>query len=94
MKNYYVYMLSNKRNAVLYIGVTNDLKRRVFEHKEKLIEGFSKKYNCDRLVWYVSTNCVEAAITHEKRIKKWKRTYKENVIKEMNPEWKDLYHEI
>ena len=94
MKDYYVYLLSSKHNTVLYLGVTNDLKRRVFEHKEKLVDGFSKKYNCDKLVWYEHTNCVESAITKEKQMKKWKRAYKENVIKEMNPEWRDLYCEL
>ena len=94
MKDYYVYMLSNKRNTTLYTGVTNNLKRRVFEHKEKLVDGFSKKYNCSKLVWYEHTNCVESAITKEKQMKKWKRTYKENAIKEMNAEWKDLYFEL
>ena len=94
MKDYYVYMLSNERNTTLYTGVTNDLKRRIFEHKDKLVDGFSRKYNCNKLVWYEHTNCVESAITKEKQIKKWKRTYKENAIKEMNAEWKDLYFEL
>ena len=94
MKDYYIYVLSNTRNTVLYIGVTNNLKRRIFEHKEKLLDGFSKKYNCNKLVWYEHTNCVESAIAQEKRMKKWKRAYKENVIREMNPEWKDLPVEL
>ena len=79
---------------MLYAGVTNDLKRRVFEHKEKLIDGFTKKYNCNKLVWYEHTNCVESAITKEKQLKKWKRVYKNNIIKEMNAQWKDLYFEL
>ena len=94
MKDYCIYMLSNERSTVLYTGVTSDLKRRVFEHKEKLVDGFSRKYNCNKLVWYEHTNCVESAITKEKQMKKWKRTYKESVIKKMNAEWKDLYFEL
>ena len=73
-------MMANKHNNVLYIGVTNNLIRRVYEHKKNLIEGFTKKYNCHKLVWFQQTNDVTAAITQEKRMKKWKREYKENVI--------------
>jgi putative endonuclease len=78
MKKYYVYIMSNKYNTVLYTGVTNNLKRRVYEHREKLIEGFSSKYNCNKLVWYEETGDIESAILKEKQIKKWKREYKEN----------------
>ncbi len=88
--NYYVYIISNKHNNVLYIGVTNNLERRMYEHKNKLIDGFSKKYNCNKLVWFEHTECIEGAILKEKQMKKWKREFKENVIKEMNPEWRDL----
>ncbi len=94
MKIYYVYLMANKRNNVLYIGITNDLIRRVYEHKNNLIEGFTNKYNCHKLVWYQHTNDVESAITQEKKMKKWKREYKENVINGMNPEWRDLYDEL
>ena len=94
MKKYYVYMMTNKNNTVLYIGVTNNLVRRVYEHKKNLIEGFTKKYNCHKLVWFAETESVESAILQEKRMKKWKREYKENVINQLNPEWKDLYFEI
>ena len=83
-------MLSNKGNTVLYIGVTNDLQRRMFEHKEKIIEGFSKKYNCNKLVWFEHTNGIEGAIAKEKQMKKWKREYKENAVHKMNPQWRDL----
>lgn len=79
---------------VLYIGITNDLLRRVYEHKNGLIEGFTKKYNCNKLVWYMETENVESAILQEKRMKKWKRRYKINVINELNPNWKDLYFRI
>ena len=67
--SYYVYILTNKNNAVLYIGVTNNLKRRVYEHKSKLIEGFTKSYNCDKLVWFQESNNIEEAIRHEKRMR-------------------------
>lgn len=94
MKKYYVYIISNKYNSILYVGVTNNLKRRVFEHKEKLVEGFSNKYNCNKLVWYEETGNIESAILKEKQIKKWKREYKENIINNMNQNWIDLYEFI
>ncbi|MDY6970124.1 MAG: GIY-YIG nuclease family protein [Spirochaetota bacterium] len=94
MNTYYVYIMTNKNNTVLYTGMTNELKRRVYEHKNGLINGFTKKYNCHKLVWYEQTSNVKSAILKEKRMKKWKRVYKENVINEMNPEWKDLYDSI
>ena len=91
MRTYYVYIMTNTHNTVLYIGVTDDLVRRVYEHKEGLIEGFTKRYNCHKLVWFQETSDAISAITQEKRMKKWKRKYKENVIHDMNPGWKDLY---
>ena len=91
MKTYYVYILANKRNGTLYIGVTNDLKRRVYEHKEKLVEGFTKTYDVNILVWYESTESIESAITKEKLLKKWNRKWKIKIIEESNPEWIDLY---
>ncbi len=93
-KNYYVYMMANTHNTTLYIGVTNNLCRRVFEHKSNQISGFTKKYNCHKLVWYLQTDNVESAITKEKQMKKWKREYKENVINAMNSDWIDLYDEL
>ena len=86
--------MTNKYNTVLYIGVTNNLLRRVYEHKNKLIEGFSSKYNCSKLVWFIETQSIESAILKEKQMKKWKRKFKDNVINEMNPEWVDLYKTI
>ncbi|HOT19794.1 MAG TPA: GIY-YIG nuclease family protein [Spirochaetota bacterium] len=94
MNKYYIYMITNRNNNVLFIGVTNDLKRRVFEHREKLVEGFSSKYNCSKLVWYEQTNNIGSAILREKQMKKWKREYNNNIINEMNPEWNDLYETI
>ena len=87
-------MLASKRNGTLYIGVTNDLIRRVYEHKRGLVEGFTKKYNVNRLVFYEETNEVESAITREKQMKRWKRQWKIDLIQKNNPEWKDLYNEI
>ncbi|WP_018249116.1 GIY-YIG nuclease family protein [Orenia marismortui] len=91
MRRSYAYMMTNKNNTVLYIGVTNNIKRRVYEHKEKLVDGFTKKYNCSKLVWAEEFKTMEEAIQAEKRMKKWKREYKENLIKELNPDWNDLY---
>jgi putative endonuclease len=83
-------MMSNKNNKVLYIGITNDLLRRIYEHKNNLIDGFTKKFNCHMLVWFEQINDVSSAILKEKQMKKWKRENKENVINAMNPEWKDF----
>ncbi|PWU22875.1 hypothetical protein C5B42_04805 [Candidatus Cerribacteria bacterium 'Amazon FNV 2010 28 9'] len=93
-RQYYVYILSNQRHTVYYVGVTNDLIKRVWEHKNKLANGFTKKYNVDQLVWFDVTNDVEGAISSEKRIKRWKRSWKENIIKEKNPLFEDLYTSI
>ena len=89
MKRYYVYILSSK-TGTLYIGVTNDLQRRIFEHKHGLIEGFTKRYKVTRLVYYEETPEVNEAITREKEIKKWRRSRKIDLIKSMNSQWKDL----
>jgi putative endonuclease len=94
MKQFYVYILCSKRNGTLYIGVTSDLVKRVYEHKFNLVEGFSKKYNVHRLVWYETHDSAESAITREKQIKKWKRMWKLKVIEQNNPDWNDLYETI
>ncbi|MEI7480420.1 MAG: GIY-YIG nuclease family protein [bacterium] len=94
MKNYCVYILASKRNGALYIGVTNNLKRRVFEHKNKLAEGFTEKYNVSSLVYYEQTENIEAAIEREKRIKKWNREWKLRLIEDNNSDWKDLSEEL
>jgi putative endonuclease len=91
---YYVYILASKRNGTLYIGVTNDLVQRVWEHREGAKEGFSKKYDVHDLVYYESTPDVASAIIREKQLKKWNRGWKLQLIEKMNPEWKDLYEEI
>lgn len=90
MNNYFVYILSSPNKEVLYIGVTNNLQRRVIEHKRKLIDGFSKKYNCIELVYFEKHNQIENAISKEKQLKKWKREWKENLINSENPRWLDL----
>jgi len=93
-KQFYVYILSNKYNNVLYIGVTNDLKRRVYEHKSKLIDGFTKKYNVNKLVYYEIFEDAYNAISREKQLKAGSRKDKIDLINKMNKEWKDLYEEI
>lgn len=89
MKEYYVYIMSNKRST-LYTGVTNDLEQRVYQHQNKQIEGFTKRYNITQLVYFESSNDVTAAIAREKQIKGLLRSKKIELIKRMNPEWKDL----
>ena len=93
-KQYYVYILTNKNNSVLYTGVTNNLKRRVYEHKEKLVPGFTEKYNIVKLVYYEICEDVNSAISREKKIKGGSRQKKIDLINGMNPEWRDLYDEI
>jgi putative endonuclease len=94
MGQYFVYILTNKYNKVLYVGVTNNLIRRVYEHKNKLISGFTSKYNVNKLVYYESFPSVFDAIKREKEIKGWKREKKVALINSFNPEWKDLYEEL
>jgi len=93
LKTYYVYILSNK-SRTLYIGVTNDLTRRIYEHKNKLVEGFTKKYNISKLVYYEMTNSIEAAIKREKQLKAWHRKWKIDLIETKNPLWKDLFENL
>ena len=89
-KAYYVYLLTNRNNRVIYVGVTSDLERRVYEHKNKLHEGFTQKYNVNKLVYYESSCDVMAAIEREKQIKKWRREKKNQLVMQMNPNWDDL----
>jgi len=93
-KEYYIYIMTNKRNTVLYTGVTNDLIRRVYEHKSKLVAGFTKKYNINKLVYFEMYENPSEAIAREKQIKAGSRQKKINLINSMNLEWKDLYLEI
>jgi len=94
MKPYYVYILASQRNGTLYVGVTNNLIRRVWEHKNDQVDGFTKKYGVHQLVWYELADTPLAAITREKQLKNWNRAWKLRLIEEKNPEWKDLYDEI
>jgi putative endonuclease len=89
-KQYCVYMMTNKNNTVIYTGVTNNLKRRVYEHKEKMLKGFTKKYNDNKLVYFEVTNDINSAIQREKQIKAGSRQKKIDLINSLNSEWKDL----
>jgi len=89
MNQYYVYIMTN-RSKTLYTGVTNDLIRRVYEHKNKMVEGFTKKYNITKLVYFKETEDIQAAILREKQIKGWLRSKKMALIESVNPQWKDL----
>lgn len=87
---YYVYMLTNKTHSVLYIGVTNDLIRRVYEHKEELVDGFTKRYHVHKLVYFEEYTYMYDAISREKQLKRWRRDKKEELIKTINPKWEEL----
>ena len=89
-KNYYVYIMTNCKNTVLYIGVTNNLERRVYEHKNKLVEGFSKRYNLNKLVYFEYLQDIIVAIEREKQLKGWIRSKKISLIESVNPNWNDL----
>jgi putative endonuclease len=94
MKTYYVYIMASKKNGTLYIGVTNNLLRRVWQHKNDIHDGFTKKYAVHRLVWYEGTPDIEEAVRREKQMKKWRRQWKIHLIEEKNPNWDDLYDEL
>ena len=89
-----VYFMTNKSNSVLYVGVTNNLFRRVFEHKEKINKGFTKRYNVDKLVYYEVYDNIELAIAREKQIKNWKREWKNALVEKDNPQWDDLFKRL
>ena len=91
---YYVYIVTNRDNTVLYIGETDDLKRRIFEHKQRFVPGYTKRYNASKLVYYESIDDKLAAVAREKQIKGWLRARKKKLVEDFNPEWKDLYDEI
>ena len=92
-KRYYVYLMTNWNHRVMYVGVTNDIMRRLDEHKNKLIKGFTKKYNINKLVYFEETANVHSAIAREKEIKKWRRQKKNALVQSLNPEWSDLLDE-
>ena len=93
-KQFYVYIMTNKHNTVLYTGVTNDLKRRIYEHKNKLVKGFTKKYKINKLVYYEVFEDAYNAISREKQLKAGPRENKVDLINSVNKEWKDLYEEL
>jgi len=92
--SYYVYIIASRRDGAIYIGVTNNLVRRAYEHRIKAVPGFTSKYNITQLVWFEVYDDPVSAITREKELKKWKRTWKIQLIQAENPEWKDLYESI
>ncbi|MDA1014012.1 MAG: GIY-YIG nuclease family protein [Planctomycetota bacterium] len=94
MKEPAVYILASQRNGTLYIGVTSDLVQRIWQHKNNVVEGFTKEYGVHMLVWYELHEDMESAIIREKRLKKWNRAWKLRLIEEMNPNWNDLYDSI
>ncbi|MCC2646797.1 MAG: nuclease [Rickettsiaceae bacterium] len=91
---FYVYIITNKPKGVMYIGVTNDLARRIYEHRAKIVEGFSKKYGLNKLVYIESYNNSLEAISREKQLKNWHRNWKINLIESINPHWEDLYESV
>ena len=91
---FYVYLLASRKQGTLYLGVTKDLVRRTHQHREKLLPGFSSRYDIRRLIWFETYDDPTSAITREKEIKKWRRAWKIDLIERDNPEWRDLYPEI
>lgn len=91
---YYVYILASKRNGTLYVGMTNNLARRIYEHKNNLVDGFTKKYSVHNLVYFEETNNINMAIEREKQLKKWNRKWKLDLIEKENPDWNDLYNNL
>lgn len=93
-KQFYVYILASYRNGTLYIGVTSNLPKRIWEHKNKVFKGFTSDYNVDKLVYYEFHETSESAIAREKQLKFWKRNWKKDLIENFNPQWSDLYEKI
>jgi putative endonuclease len=93
-KEYFVYILASKRNGTLYVGVTNDLFKRIYQHKEKLVQGFTCRYGISILVYYERFSDINSAIEREKKLKKYRRQWKINLIESINPQWKDLYEQL
>lgn len=91
MRQYCVYILANNNNTVLYIGVTSNIQKRIWEHKNKAVKGFTKKYNCEKLVYFEQTENVYSALQREKQLKNWHRQWKIDLVSKNNPEWKDLF---
>ena len=94
MNQYYVYIMASQRNGTLYIGVTNDLIKRVYEHRNDMVDGFTKHYGVRNLVYYEEVGDVNVAIAREKTLKKWRREWKTDLIETFNPDWLDLYQDL
>jgi putative endonuclease len=92
--SYYVYILASRKDGAIYVGITNDIVRRIFEHRTKVVPGFTSRYNITRLVWFEIYDDPISAISREKELKKWKRTWKTQLIEAQNPQWEDLYESI
>jgi putative endonuclease len=92
--SYYVYILASRKDGAIYVGVTNDIVRRIYEHRRKALPSFTSKYNITRLVWFEIYDDPISAITRDKELKKWRRTWKVQLIEAQNPEWKDVYESI
>jgi putative endonuclease len=92
--NYFVYIIASRKDGAIYIGVSNDIVRRIFEHRNKVVPGFASKYNITRLVWFEMYDDPISAISREKELKKWKRSWKVQLIEAQNPQWNDLYDSI
>ncbi|HDR16265.1 MAG TPA: GIY-YIG nuclease family protein [Desulfobacteraceae bacterium] len=93
-RSYYVYLLTNRNNGVMYVGVTNNLIRRIDEHRNKVVKGFTEKFNAYKLVYFEETSDIGSALAREKEIKKWRREKKNELVHSVNPEWKDLWSEL
>ena len=93
-KTYYVYIMASKRNGTLYVGVTNDLIRRVYEHKTNVVEGFTEKYRVHKLVYWEQSDSVESALQREKQLKRWNRQWKIALIEKENSNWQDMYEQL
>ncbi|MBX3514213.1 MAG: GIY-YIG nuclease family protein [Xanthobacteraceae bacterium] len=91
---FFVYILATRKDGPIYVGITNNLQKRVFEHKSRSVAGFTKRYNVDRLVWFEEHSTANAAITKEKQLKRWRRIWKKELIERFNPEWDDLYSSL
>ena len=94
MKNPCIHLMASRRNGTLYVGVTSDLAKRVWQHKADMVDGFTKRYGVHTLVWYEAHDSMESAIRREKPIKEWKRKWKLELVEKDNPEWKDLYEDL
>ena len=94
MENFYVYILAGEKNGTLYVGITSDLIKRIYEHKNNIVKGFTEKYKVHKLVYYEECNDIYEAIQREKQVKRWYRKWKIELIENFNPEWEDLYYKL